>query len=123
MSLVEQKLKALEFFKDWSNYLLIATTGALGWIAKDDVLSSSQLKSPSAWCFAISLIFAMLTLSLIPLVAEEIKEDKASIYDVKASFRLFWLWGPIGRARLKAFCWPQHIFFIIGVLLLALGVS
>jgi len=29
----EQKLKALEWFKDWSNYMLITTVAALGWVA------------------------------------------------------------------------------------------
>ena len=30
---IEQQLKALEFFKDWSNYLLVTTVAALGWVA------------------------------------------------------------------------------------------
>ena len=33
---LDQKLKALEAFKDWSNYLLIATVAALEWTAKQD---------------------------------------------------------------------------------------
>jgi hypothetical protein len=28
---IEQKLKALESFKDWTNYLLVTTVAALGW--------------------------------------------------------------------------------------------
>jgi hypothetical protein len=33
---VEQKLKALDAFKDWSNYLLVTTVAALGWTAGKD---------------------------------------------------------------------------------------
>ena len=28
---LDQKLKALDAFKDWSNYLLVTTVAALGW--------------------------------------------------------------------------------------------
>jgi hypothetical protein len=38
MQPTEQKLKALDAFKDWSNYLLITTVAALGWTASKDAL-------------------------------------------------------------------------------------
>ena len=33
---MEQHLKALDSFKDWSNYLLVTTVAALGWTAGKD---------------------------------------------------------------------------------------
>ena len=35
MTQLEQKLKALDSFKDWTNYLLITTVAALGWVGTE----------------------------------------------------------------------------------------
>jgi hypothetical protein len=48
---VEQQLKALSFFKDWSNLLLATTTIAMGWLARDQ----AGIKPGSVWCFAGSI--------------------------------------------------------------------
>jgi hypothetical protein len=110
---IEQKLKALGSFKDWSNYLLVTTVAALGWATSKGNRIDSDLV---VWCFAISAVFGILTLAVIPVVAEEIREDTKSIYDVEATFRLFWMWGDELRTSLKWVCWPQHVSFIIGIL-------
>jgi hypothetical protein len=62
-------------------------------------------------------LFAVLTLTVIPKVAEELA-DKASIYDVAPKFNVI-LWQV--RVRLKSVCFPQHILFMIGILLYVLG--
>jgi hypothetical protein len=73
------------------------------------------------WSFAGSILFAILTLALIPLVAESIRDDAKSIYEIDAKFRVLWQWGPEVGSRLKYFCWPQHVLFLVGVIVYALG--
>jgi hypothetical protein len=43
----DAQTKALEFFKDWSNYLLVTTVAALGWVASGKDFPISGLM---AWC-------------------------------------------------------------------------
>jgi len=112
----EQKLKALDCFKDWSNYLLVTTVAALGWVAAKESPVNSRVV---VWCFAISAVFGIFTLALVPLVAEGIKDGAESIYDVQATFSLFWFGGREGKFKLKYVCWPQHIFFIFGIIVYA----
>jgi hypothetical protein len=78
----EQKLKALEFFKDWSNYLLVTTVAAVGWVTSKDVLIQPWAKPLCVWAFAVSVVFAILTLAIIPRVAEKLRDDMTSMYDV-----------------------------------------
>ncbi|MEO8629529.1 MAG: hypothetical protein ABI612_15725, partial [Betaproteobacteria bacterium] len=61
-----------------------------------------------------------LTLALIPLIAEAINLETKSFYDVVAHYKFF----PEGRLynlKLKQVCWAQHVFFIDGVVLYAIG--
>jgi hypothetical protein len=117
---LDQLVSSLGFFKDWTNYLLVTTVAALGWIAtKDVVLKGSALR----WTIALlclSIVFAILTLALIPIVGQELRAG-GSIYDSEASFKLLWLWGPEISARLKWFCWPQHIFFLTAIITFSVG--
>ena|SRR5438132_1377604 len=112
---LDQKLKALDSFKDWSNYLLVTTVAALGWTSTKAVLSSSpRLKSLAIASFALSIVFAILTLALVPHVGEDITSEDLSIYQV------YWSgWGV--RLRLTRLCLPQHLFFLSGILLYAAG--
>jgi hypothetical protein len=108
--------KPIDYFKDWSNYLLVTTVAALGWVTtKEAVISSISL--PRVWllcvlCLTLSVVFGIFTLALIPLVAEQ-RAAEESFYYVDAEFNL------LGRchARLKWVCFPQHVLFILGVLL------
>lgn len=114
MERIEQHIKSLEYFKDWSNYLLVTTVAALGWVAsKDSCLADANIE---IWCFALSIVFGIFTLALVPIVAAQITDDLDSFYDVRPRFRLFWLWGPECKLPIKAVCWPQHIFFLAGIL-------
>ena len=121
MDSVNQHLKALEFFKDWSNFLLVTTTAALGWLATSPVTVSTRRYC--VWFFALSVVFAVFTLALIPLVGEQLTPKTTSIYAVSASFRRFWLWGPESSLSLKAVCFPQHVLFLLGIVAYAIGAS
>jgi hypothetical protein len=116
---------ALQAFKDWSNYLLVTTTAALGWVASDKGNNEgAPTKKPkallaSAWFLCLSIIFGIFTLALIPLVLEKIPKITGtitSIYRIEAEFRLLWISEKrIYSATLKDFCWFQHLFFILGI--------
>jgi hypothetical protein len=124
MDPIQQKLKALEFFKDWTNYLLVTTVAAMGWVSVDKAgLSPHVLRICCIAAFAGSILFAILTLALIPHVAEQISDKDDSIYDVYGEFHRYWLWGPIDTCRLTSVCWPQHVLFLLGIVLYALGSS
>ena len=114
-------LQALGFFKDWSNFMLVTTTVAMGWVAKAS--PDMKFRVPAIFCFGLSIIFAVFTLALIPLVAEQITAKSTSIYDISATFKPFWLWGEARAISLKVVCWPQHVLFISGILLYGLGSS
>jgi len=102
--------KALEFFKDWSNYLLVTTVAALGWVASSTTtFTSHSLKPWCIWLFALSVVFGMFTLALIPLVQEQRSKTHTSNYDVDTEF-----WG--GHLRLRQVCFIQHVLFIAGIL-------
>ncbi|QSB02666.1 hypothetical protein JWZ98_06940 [Methylomonas sp. EFPC1] len=114
MDRIEQHLKSLEYFKDWSNYLLVSTVAALGWVAsKDGRVMHADIE---IWCFALSIVFGIFTLALVPIVAAQVNASIDSFYDVRPRFRPFWLWGEEITLPIKAVCWPQHIFFLIGIL-------
>lgn len=117
-----QGLKALSHLKDWSNYLLITTVAILGWIATGPAHSwpSSTLKWWCMWSFALSLVFGIFTLALIPLVTEIYKGGK-SIYTVYPHFDLLGGGSGTRRIRIKHLCRPQHVLFIIGIFLFLIG--
>jgi uncharacterized oligopeptide transporter (OPT) family protein len=117
MDSVEQKLKALEAFKDWSNYLLVTTVAALGWVSTKPLgFSPTQIRAWCIWSFAISIFFGILTLALVPHIAELLGPSSQSIYSV------YWNgWGP--KLELFYACLPEHAFFLLGVMLYAYGVS
>jgi hypothetical protein len=124
MTNVEQKLTALGYFKDWSNYVLVTTVAALGWVvAKDSLPIAGCARTGCIWAFALSAVCGVLTLALIPLVGESIREDTESFYSVPGRFRPFWMWGCAASLLLKWACWPQHLLFMAGILLYALGAT
>jgi hypothetical protein len=109
---VDHLLKALDLFEQWSNYMLVTTVAALGWVASRD---SSYLpllaRRLVVFCLGVSIIFAVFTLALTPLVGESITSTTESIYFVDAHFSLF----GARSMRLKCVCFPQHIFFLLGI--------
>jgi hypothetical protein len=115
---IDQKQKALDAFKDWSNYLLVTTVAALGWTtAKDGAcFSSVGIRDVCILLFALSIVFAILTLALTPLTGENLKEDK-SIYEV------CWEGWFKGRYRLMDLCLPQHVLFLLGIIVYSGGTA
>jgi len=116
MSHVEQLLKGLEFFGNWSNYILVTTVAALGWVAS----TARAPISPRAlrWvigCLCASIVFAVFTLAMIPLVAENITAETKSFYELSPKFDLIYTIGPEVSLKLKWVCWPQHILFLVGI--------
>ncbi|HVI10663.1 MAG TPA: hypothetical protein VND65_20405 [Candidatus Binatia bacterium] len=120
---LEQRLKALDSFKDWSNYLLITTVAALGWTTGKDAAAfcTPCMKTLAILTFALSIVFAILVLALIPHVAEGLRAQTAphepplpSIYEVRWKHWLV-------NARLTSFCLPQHVLFLVGIVLYAVG--
>ena len=102
--------KALEFFKDWSNRLLVTTVAALGWVASGTTTFTSHSVKPwCVWLFALSVVFGIFTLALIPLVQEQRTKTHVSNYNHNAKF-----WG--GHLRLFQVCFAQHVLFILGIL-------
>ncbi|MES2945113.1 MAG: hypothetical protein V4772_19785 [Pseudomonadota bacterium] len=120
-SQVIQLLQALGFFKDWTNYLLVTTVAALGWIATKPVLIDGMWLKSTIFFFCLSIVFAIFTLGLIPVVGESITKDAKSIYEVAGEFKLIWTIGPEVALTLKWVCWPQHVFFVVGICLFSLG--
>lgn len=121
MSATDPNTKALEFFKDWSNYLLVTTVAAVGWIAGKDSIAFSSA-GPRAVCIlalSLSIIFGVLTLALIPLVQEQ-RRVNASNYDVRVTYRM-WSNTDDRRCTLKSLCFPQHVLFVLGIIAFALG--
>jgi len=114
-------LKALDGFKDWSNYLLVTTVAAMGWTATQECnFRVSWMRSRAILSFAASIVFAILTLALIPHVAEDIKETTEGV----APSIYYVYWRDRGfHWRLTYLCLPQHLLFLLGILLYAAGTS
>lgn len=109
---------ALAHFKDWSNYLLVVTVAAVGWIAKTS--SGNQvLMDLAVWALSLSLVFGIFSLALVPLIAEQIQSSDDSVYDVQVRFHLLCEF----RFYLPQACRPQHILFIIGAILYCLATT
>lgn len=126
--MTDDRMKALEFLKDWSNYLLVTTVAALGWVTSESPIFFTEAAKPwCIWLFAISITFGIFTLGLIPLVAETLSKstetEKKSIYSITPSFNLLYIIGPVSWFHLKHFCWVQHAAFILGIALYAWGTS
>ena len=108
---------SLGHFKDWSNILLVTTVAALGWAASKDQAFRRATRPLCVLLFALSTVFAIFTLALVPLVAEQ-GQGYRSIYEVPVTF-----WGSewIGKIHLIYVCMPQHLRFIAGIILYAIG--
>src|SRR5713101_5818541 len=136
MSKIEQRIRALESFKDWSNYLLVTTVAALGWLSNE--ARSDWLIWLATGCFAVSTVFAIFTLALIPEIAENITDaEDGSIYETAGTppvilrrviqrvtwLNEWWLREPklrwLREPKLRHFCLIQHFLFIVGIVLYA----
>ena len=111
-----QKTAAISNFKDWTNYLLVTTVAAMGWVSAQPADLMGKL---CIACLALSVIAGIFTLALIPLITERLRDDPRSIYEVEATFTIWLLWGRQHSWRLKHVCWWQHVFFLVAISLFA----
>ena len=118
---IDHLLKAVEFFKDSSNFLLLISVVALGWVVEHPGGINESLNDTVVLCMGLSVVFGLFTMGLIPLVAETLTGTTSSIYDVRGEFRTFVLGGRHHSLPLKAVCWPQQVFFIAGILVYVIG--
>ncbi len=122
MTQQEKATKALEFFKDWSNYLVVTTVAALGWAAGGSeaakaVWTHAAFKPWCIWALALSIVFGIFTLAMIPLAQEQRRNGERN-HDVRVQF---WL-VPDGLHMMWV-CMPQHLLFIAGIVFYALGAT
>src|SRR6266851_4301513 len=71
---VDHRLAALTSFKDFTNYLLVTTVAATGWVATQGSVAG-WLRGACTVLFALSAIFGIFTLALIPPVAEMVRDN------------------------------------------------
>ena len=111
-------LTSLQLFKDWSSALLTTTVVALGWAASGKHQPLSRVMQASIVCLLGSVIAGVLSLALIPSVAEGYGSGPTlELYQTPG--KLYWLgaMAPPVLVRLIVVCWPQHALFLFGVTL------
>ena len=87
-----------------------------------DVLKGS-LRKWCVWCLGLSILFAILTLAVIPHVAEAIRAESTSIYEVYPNVSPIPFFGFQISVCLWYFCWLQHLLFLAGVLIYTFAAS
>ncbi len=121
MTHLDRKFAALEHFREWSNYLLIATVASIGWIGSGS-RPLATLHAVSLACLTCSLVMGILAISTLPHLTRDVRDDDESIYQTKTIVWIFpWQTGERRFVRLKWLCWPQHALFLAGVLLYSLA--
>jgi len=108
--------RALEFVASASTYLVLATLALLAWVASGVEFSNDGMRVAAMACLALSVVFGVGTLSLIPLV-QEARRPGQSNFAVETPFRLFGRRG----ARLSATLIPQYLLMLAGVILYVIG--
>jgi hypothetical protein len=115
MDKTDHILKSLDMFKDWSNYLLVTTVAALGWLGSKDWPQIPNLaRKVAMFFFCVSIISGIFTLALIPLIAEQITDGTTSFYDITPTCSPFLVRSV--TIPIKAVCWPQHASFLLGII-------
>ena len=117
----DPKVLALQTFERWSNYLLVTTVAATGWVATKNIDVDQPWRDATLWYFGISIVFGILTLALIPIIAQSMTQNHVSIYQVPAKFRL--VRRTLCTVYLTQACRPQHLLFIAGIALYCFGAS
>lgn len=116
----DQLIETLKSFKDWSNYMLVTTVAALGWVTtQKEGFSPGSAQFFCTWSLALSIVFGVFTLGLIPRIMENIKDDSDSIFAVTTQFNILWFFWMSPPFKLKYVCWPQHVLFLVGVIIYA----
>jgi len=83
----ERLLISLDHFKDWSNYLLVTSIAVAAWLATNkipDINEAAHLVSLGL--LVASAGYGILTLSFVPLIAQQMKPSDISIYNVEVRY-------------------------------------
>jgi hypothetical protein len=112
----DAQAKALEFVNSASSYVLLASIALLAWVASGVEFSNDGLRIASMACLMLSVVFGVVTLSLVPLV-QEARRPGQSNFEVEARFMLFGRRG----ARLKSALLPQYLLLLVGLVLYVVG--
>ena len=118
---IDHLLRAVEYFNNSNNYLILISVVALWWIVEHPGAVHEHLQDWVVLCMGVSVVFGIFTMGLLPSVAETLTGTTDSIYDVRGQFRTFVVVGRSHSLPLKAVCWPQQVLFISGILLYAVG--
>jgi hypothetical protein len=110
---------ALTAFKDWSNYLLVTTVAAGGWVSTQEQRDPAWTQPASLGLLTVSIIFGIFVLALVPLVAEQ-RNAGHSIY--RTQVRVGILGAPVPLYMTQV-CRPQHLTFILGIIVYAVGAA
>ena len=82
----DAQTKALEFVNSASTFLLIATLALLAWVASAVEFSNQGFRFASMGCFALSAVFGVATLALVPVI-QEARRPGQSNFAVDDPFR------------------------------------
>lgn len=118
---IDHLLKAVEYFNNSNNYLIVISVLALWWVVEHPGAVPAGVQDWVVLCMGVSVVFGLFTMGLLPSVAETLTGTTDSIYDVRGQFRTFVVVGARHSLPLKAVCWPQQVLFIAGILLYAVG--
>ena len=115
----DDRPEALKLFKDWNERLLLTAVAALAWVVRDGLPNFCTYKSLGAASLAFSIAAGIVTLALLPIIQEQMKESqnqKLSIYEIRPRF-----WASENAPSLTCICTPFHLSFYLGILLYLCG--
>jgi hypothetical protein len=102
--------KALEFINQGCIFTLIMTVALLAWVASGVDFSNEIPRVGAMLCLALSIVYGVAALALIPLVQEGRRPGQSN-FEVDARYTLF------GRRslRLKSVLMPQYLLLLLGM--------
>ncbi|HEX3504741.1 MAG TPA: hypothetical protein VHU22_15230 [Xanthobacteraceae bacterium] len=108
--LPDPQTKALEFVAQGCIFTLVVTIALLAWVASGVDFSNEIPRVGAMLCLALSVVYGVASLALIPLVQEGRKPGQSN-FDVDARYSLF------GRRtlRLKSVLLPQYALLLLGI--------
>jgi hypothetical protein len=100
-------MSSIELFKDWTTVLLTTTVAAIGWTTtKERIGLSPRLMRAATGCLCFSVLFAIVTLAIVPSIAETVACSETGIYETTGRLYLFaGLFKPL-KVKLVNVCWP-----------------
>lgn len=105
-------IDSAEMLRNWTFLLSTMTVVALGWVtSKERVNLSPRALKLSLYSFCLSILCGVLVMCVLPGAAES--RSTGDIYESIGN--LYPLWFFKIRVKLVSVCWPQHVFFMCGI--------